>query len=196
MLPTLISHIMVFSYLGLVPTPPAVPQKQVLAEHRISLEDRYPNPFVNKVFKDNISLTVKDMGSDFTLEPGQTFAFHDDILPEYQGKVVKTTNAHFNFSEGFESDGYLAGDGVCHLASLMNWVAKDAHLDSLAPTNHNFANIPEINKKYGVAIYTAPGKSYSNERENLYITNNLDKPVEFKFTSDGDNLDLSILEDN
>ena len=114
-------------------------------------------------------------------------------MPEYEGKITKTTNAHFNFQEGFKTDGYLYGDGVCHLASLIYWVAKDAGLDAYAPNNHNFAIIPEISKEYGVSIYNHPNNKAKGQRQNLYITNNKEKAVTFKFEYDGVNLKVSVL---
>jgi hypothetical protein len=171
-----------------------------LSERTISLENRYPIESVNTVFKDNILLTTAYMRNDkinpqnvdwnevtkpfhyeFTLKPKETFAFHEDVLPDFDGKVSKTTNAHYNAQEGFLSDGYLYGDGVCHLASLMYWAAKDAQLDAKAPTNHDFRDIPQIPKTYGVSIYSMPDEVYANAQQNLYITNNKDKPVTFTF---------------
>jgi hypothetical protein len=182
-----------------------------LASHTFSLENRYANEYVNGVFKDNILLTLKYMNGEvkskadiswseieepfnysFTLLPGQEFTFHDQILPEYKGNVVKTTNAHFNYTDGFKSDGYLTGDGVCHLASLIYWTARDAGLTAAAPTNHNFAKINEVPKEYGVAIYFLPGAFETSARQNLYITNNLDKPVTFNFSYNGESLTVSI----
>lgn len=186
---------------------------QILATHTISLTDRYPNKSVSKVFQDNILLTLHYMRGDninprainwntiessfhyeFTLTPYQMFAFHDGIFPEYNGLVVKTTNAHFNAQEGFKSDGYLYGDGVCHLASLMNWVAQDAHLKVDAPTNHDFAKIPDIDKTYGTAIYYAPEKLGTSEKNNLYITNTYPKPITLTFDYQNNNLRFSISE--
>lgn len=186
----------------------AKPQVKTLAVHEFSLENRYNDVYVNGVFRDNILLAVnylagskitpdnidwKKINSQFkekiTLEPGQTFAFHDDVLPEYAGKVSKTTNAHFNSQEGFKSDGYLVGDGVCHLASIFYWVAKDAGLDTLAPTRHDFAPIPDVPREFGVSIYDNNlSKSSSNELQNLYIKNNKDKAVTFEFDYDGKTL--------
>lgn len=187
----------------------------VISTHEISLEDRYPVKSVSDIFKDNILLNLAYMDGkitspqdikwdeiekpfhfEFKLDPNKTFAFHDDILPEYNSKVVKTTNAHFNFSDGFKTDGYLFGDGVCHLASLIYWVAKDAGLDALAPTNHNFMTIPEISKEYGVSIFSNPYAKGSHTRENLYITNNKNKPIAFKFDYNGDKLKISVIEEN
>lgn len=168
-----------------------------LSSHEISLEQRYPVKSVNEVMKYNILHTLDRMGeTKFTLERGRTFAFHDDILPEYKDTLVKTTNAHFNAAEGFKTDGYLYGDGVCHLASLIYWVAKDAGLEVLAPVNHDFMPIPQISREYGVSIYSNPYSKGANSRQNLYITNNKNNPVEFKFEYKDDNLKLSVVENN
>lgn len=171
------------------------PAPRVLATHEISLEQRYPVQSVNEVFKYNILYTLDLMGDkEFVLQPGETFAFHEDVLPEYQQSLVKTTNSHFNAQEGFKFSGLYYGDGVCHLASLIYWAALDAGLEAKAPVNHDFRAIPEIDKKYGVSIYYYPGRVSSNARQNLYITNNKEKPVEFKFEYKDDKLSLSIVE--
>lgn len=199
--------------LGQLTTP--IVQGQVLASHEISLENRYPVKSVSDVFQDNILLNLAYMDgrvkskqdinwdeirrpfhSELSLNPGEVFAFHDDVLNEYKGKMGRTTNAHFNASEGFKSDGYLFGDGVCHLASLIYWVAKEAGLDSLAPTNHNFMDIPEISREYGVSIYSNPYSKSSNAQQNLYITNSKDKSIVFVFDYSGDKLKLSVAEVN
>jgi hypothetical protein len=124
----------------------------------------------------------------FTLKPGEEFAFHDKTLPDYSKNVVKTTGVHFDSSEGFKYDGDLTGDGVCHLASLIYWTAKDAGLTSYAPSNHNFAVIPDVPKQYGVAIQSPMPMG------NLYVIDSLDKPVTFAFKYDGTNLSVSISE--
>src|SRR3989344_5634904 len=109
--------------------------EKTLSDVTYSLGNRNKDPFVNEVFTDNILLTlaylsgsvervdqiswesIKAPGvSKLTLKPGEIFAFHDTALDKYQGKIVLTTNAHFNSQEGFRSSGYLVGDGVCHLA--------------------------------------------------------------------------------
>lgn len=187
--------------------------QKYLASEKISLEKRYDNKFVNDVFKDNILLNysylaekVKKRGDinweevqkassySFMLLPGKTFAFHEDVLPQYKDSLTKTTNAHFNYEDGFKSDGYLMGDGVCHFASLIYWVAKNAGLDAYAPTNHNFAIIPEIDREYGVAIYKMPGQISANAMQNLYVTNNKENPVIFEFEYQNGELKLSISE--
>ena len=187
------------------------PAEQVLSSRAISLEKRYSNKFVNDVMKDNILLNVayladktakdkevnwqeieKPFHYSFTLKPNETFAFHDDVLPEYQGKIAKTTSAHFNSQEGFKSDGYLVGDGICHLASIIYWAAKDAGLETKVPTNHDFMPISQIPREFGVAIYAYPGENYSDQLQNLYITNNKNVSLEFKFDYDGETLTVSV----
>jgi len=181
----------------------------------MSLETRYAVPQVNEVFKDNILLTLayldgqvksaKDINweklrkkgdVEIVLKKGEVFAFHEDALPDYSGKVAVTTGAHFNSGEGFKSDGWLVGDGVCHFASLLYWVAKDAGLETKAPTNHNFANIPEVPKEYGVSIYYMPGQKNTSENQNLYIKNTKDKDIRFAFEYDGVNLKINASEIN
>lgn len=193
----------------------ALPTDHVVSSHEISLNNRYPVESVSDVFKDNILLNLAYMDGkvkskqdinwdeikrqssfEFRLEPNQVFAYHDDILDEYKDKVVKTTNAHFNAEEGFKTDGYLFGDGVCHLASLIYWVAKDAGLEALAPVNHDFMEIPEIGREYGVSIYSNPFSKGSNARQNLYVTNNKNKPITFRFDYVDDKLKVSVAEVN
>ena len=172
------------------------PAVVTLASHQFSLEDRYRNSFVNDIFKDNILLAIRyatNNTNKITLKPGETFAFHDDVLPQYQDKVDKTGNSHFSSDEGYKSDGYLVGDGVCHLASLLYWVAKDAGLNALAPTRHDFAPVPDVPQQYGVSIYDAAGKSMSNELQNLYISNNKSKTIAFLFNYDGKNLTIKAV---
>lgn len=187
-------------------------QEKTLASHSFSLEKRYGNEYVNNVFRDNILLTIKYIEGTkptpsvdwknvtrpfvykLTLKPGETFAFHDDVLPDYSGKVTATTNSHFNSYEGFKSDGYLVGDGVCHLASLLYWVAKDAGLNTYAPVRHDFAPVPEVPQEYGVSIYSSPDKNANSEQQNLYITNDKSKDIAFEFTYDGKDLSITAVE--
>lgn len=194
----------------LVATPSAKPETPVLGSREFSLEKRYEDKWVSDVFKDNILLNIaymrgivkgpnidwdevkKPFRYEFKLEKDKVFAFHEDVLPQFKGKIAKTTNAHFNSYEGFKSDGWLVGDGVCHLASIINWAARDAGLEVLSPTNHDFAAINEVPREYGVAIYNVPGQSYSNQLQNLYIRNNKDKEIAIVFDYDGENLKVSV----
>lgn len=192
--------------IGQLVTP--IPPENVLASHEMSLQKRYypvqkENILLNMAYLDGRVKSRSDINWDevqkpfkyeFKLDPQKTFAFHDDVLPEYEEQVVKTSNSHFMADEGYKSWGYLAGDGVCHLASLIYWAALDAGLEVKAPTNHNFMAIPEIDKKYGVSIYANPDTKRANDKQNLYITNNKEKPITFKFEYDGDKIKVSILE--
>ena len=185
---------------------------QIIASKSFSLDDRNPNKIVNNVFKDNILLTLNYLDErvknkseiewsdieqprryEFDLKPQETFAFHDQILENFNKSVVKTTNSHFNYQDGFKSSGYLFGDGVCHLASILNWAAKDAGLFIYTPTDHNFAKINEVPKEYGVSIFYMPDGFEKSARQNLYITNNLDAPVSFLFDYNGEILSIDII---
>lgn len=187
--------------------------EKMLAVHSISLTNRQPNKWVNDVFKDNILLNIaylrgtanatkavdwdsvkKPFTYELTLKPGEIFAFHDNVLPEFQTKNIKTTNAHYSTKEGFRSDGNLIGDGVCHLASLINWSAQDANLVSVAPSNHDFAAIPQIPKQYGVAILYLTGQYNVNQKQNLYVKNDKNKPVAFVFSYQNDQLEVAVKE--
>ena len=189
------------------------PKPQTLAVHQFSLGDRYPVASVNNVFKDNILLATayatgekldpssiewnsleKPFTYTLSLRPGQTFAFHSDVLPSYDSSSIKTPDVDFSSQEGFKSDGYLVGDGVCHLASLLYWVAKDAGLNAVAPTRHDFAPVPGVPSQYGTAIYDSGVKSESNELQNLYITNNKDKTITFLFENTGKDLVIKAID--
>lgn len=184
----------------------ASPAPHVLASVDYSLNDRYHNKFVNDVFADNILLTLSYMSGQtkdgqkvdwtkvrqptqfqFDLAPGKTFAFHDQILPQYKDSVTQTTNSHFDSTQGFESDNYLVGDGVCHFASFINVVSKEAGLLVNAPTRHDFAAIPDVSRDNGTAIYYVPGDFASSSRQNIYVTNNTGKPIAFVFNHTSDN---------
>jgi len=192
-------------------SPQPVVHNKVLAQASYSLSNRYSDNYVNDVFTDNILLTlaymsgkvkkgeniswetVKTSGTNtIILKPGETFAFHDSALKKYKNTIVATTNAHFNSSEGFKSDGWLVGDGVCHLASFMYALTKKAGLQSEAPTNHDFANIPDIPKELGVSIYYMPDNPNSSTLQNLYITNSFDKTIAFVFVHNNNNLNIRV----
>jgi hypothetical protein len=184
---------------------PVVQDNKILTQANYSLSNRYSNTYVNDVFADNILLTLAYMSGKvkrgdaiswdavkadweerFTLKPGETFAFHDAVLEKYKNKIAMTTNAHFNAGEGFKSDGWLIGDGVCHLASFMYVAAKNAGLEIEAPTSHDFAVIPNIEKKDGISIFS------ENTLQNLYITNNQSEDVTFVFVHKNDALTIRV----
>jgi len=193
--------------------PSETEEVKVLADVHYSLTNRHKSPFVNRVFSDNILLTLAYMtkeveradqiswdkvrdSKEYRLElgPKQTFAFHDKVLSQYEDSVVATTSAHFNASQGFVSSGSLYGDGVCHLASFMNVAALEAGLEVEAPTNHDFAAVPEVPREYGVSIYYSPTDDRRSNRQNLYITNTRDTTVAFIFTHDNGSLSIRVEE--
>lgn len=212
LLKTFLSFLIISIYLSeVLAMRPVIVKNSTLAQKTMSLKNRYGNSYVNDIFKNNILLSLaymdgrirqksdinwqeleKSSSFKLMLKQGEIFAFHEYVLPEYKNKRVVTTNAHFGAYEGFLSDGYLIGDGVCHLASLIKWAAKDAGLSVLAPTNHDFAYIPEIPKEYGVSIYTIPSQPSSSALQNLYIENTFDKPVTFTFNYTKGILNLTI----
>lgn len=196
---------------GRVVSPVAGTATHVLAQRQMSLDTRYANKSVNDVFKDNILLTLSYMSGkvkspadidwtkvransryELVLQPGEVFAFHNDVLPQYKGKQLKTIVADFGPADGYKSDGYLYGDGVCHFASLIHWAAQDAGLKVLSPVNHDFAHIPEVPRQYGTSIYTTPDNSYTSEMQNLYVENNFDKPVTIVFEYTDPELKVSV----
>lgn len=191
---------------------PILTSQVVMAKRGFSLDYRYPVPSVSEVFKDNILLNLAYLNQSIksssdidwdkvkseetfsiSLNPGEIFAFHDQVLPEYEGKINLTTNAHFNKEDGFISDGYLYGDGVCHLASFISWVARDAGLEVNAPTRHDFAAIPEVPKSQGVSIYYDPNSYSRSAYQNLYITNNQTYPIDIIFDYHDGELTISVV---
>jgi len=183
---------------------------QVLAQQSLKLTNRDDSQFVNQVFVDNILLALAYLKGrqagrqvdwnqirqpttiSFILNPGEVFAFHNNVLPEFKDQVVKTMNSSFVADEGYRSSGFMVGDGVCHLASLINWTATEAGLKVMAKVDHNFRLIPDIPKQYGTSIrYSQTGNNSQNQ--NLYLTNNFDYRIEFKFKAEKDSLTLQII---
>lgn len=192
---------------------PSVPQAQVeLGSASMSLNNRYGYDAPENAYKDNILLNLAYLSGEvkskqdidwdkirkpfilqFSLEPGQSFAYHDLIDPPYKDSVAVTAHTNFGAGDGYKYADGLYGMGVCHLASLMHWAALNAGLESVAPSNHDFAVIREIPREYGVSIYSSPGSFAASAKQNLYIKNNLDSRVDFRFDFDGDNLKVTVL---
>lgn len=194
--------------LASVPAPTA----KVLSSESISLENRaQPGSFMAETMRDNILLTTyymrgnkvtatpdwtevrKPFEYSFELKPEETYSFQKDSLPEYQNSIVKTISVNFASQDGFKHDGYLMGDGVCHLASLFYKAALKAGVEAKAPTNHNFMPIPEIEREYGVAIYSMPGNAEANAQQNLYVKNNTLEPIIFQINYDGKGLNVEVV---
>lgn len=191
-----------------------IQNQKIIGERQFSLENRYAVKSVNEIMKKNILLNLAYLNGTVTqksnldwdrvtssfhfeksLEVGETFAFHEIVRDEFEDKVAFTTEAHFNASDGFLSDGYLYGDGVCHLASLINWTALDAGLETVVPKDHrSVAHIPDVPDEYGVSIYLNPVTG-AGANNNLYITNTKDKSVTFHFDYNGNDLKVYVTED-
>ena len=184
----------------------------VLGSRSMSLNNRYGYDLPENVYKDNILLNLayisgtvqskNDINWDnlkqpfsmqFSLEPGQRFAYHKLIDPKYNENIAIAPNTNFGAGDGYKYEGGLYGMGVCHLASLIHWAALDAGLESIAPSNHDFYPIPEVPKEYGVAIYNSPNAPAASMKQNLYIKNNLESKVTFTFEFDGVNLKVSVV---
>lgn len=180
--------------------------EEVLAEQSLDLTIREVTPKANQGFADNILLALHYLKGDvqlpvdweavrqpfevsFVLQPGEIFAFHGNVLTEYQNPKV-TMNSRFFIDEGYQSVWGLGGNGVCHLASLMNWVASETGLEVVAKANHNFALIPGVAKKYGTSIRS------QSANQNLYLINNFDFPVIFKFEIEKEEVNLKIIKLN
>ena len=176
--------------------------QKVLAEESLDLTVREPSPEANQGYADNIILALhylkgevtlpvdwqevrKPFEMSFVLQPGEIFAFHENVLPEFAQPAL-TMNSEFLTTEGYKSVWGLGGNGVCHLASLMNWVASEAGLEVVAKANHNFALIPGISQKYGTSIRS------QSPSQNLYIINSLDQPVSFTFKISKNDVSLKI----
>lgn len=174
-----------------------------------------PGSFMAETMRDNILLTIgyirgivtdgqnvnweevkKPFTYSFELKPTEAYAFQKDALPSYEADIVKTIDVNFAGQNGFKHDGYLMGDGVCHLASLFYWAALDAGLDTHAPTNHDFMAIPEVPREYGVSIYSTPGQKNANAQQNLYVRNNTESTIKFEITYDGRNLEAKVFKIN
>lgn len=195
-------------------------QKKGLAQRELDLTNRLPDKGGSQIFADNILLAIhyrkgdaqevrlnKDKPIDngnidweklrqpfttsFTLKPGQMFAYHANALPEYKDSVVYTMNSRFFMEEGYKSLGGLGGNGVCHLASLINWAAAEAGLEVVSKVNHDFYPVPGVPRENGTSILYAESGGNS-QNQNLYIRNKLEVPVTFEFKADNQKVILTI----
>lgn len=172
-----------------------VPQNQpkIMARQKLDLTILGYGRAATDILADNIRLNLHYFKGDakevknlrepftfsFTLEPGEVFAYHDQVLAEFKDATIKTQPSHFSNAEGYKTL-TLPGSGVCYLASLINWAASDAGLKVVALANHDFETIPGVPRKYGTAIYF-DGATETSRRQNLYVVNTFEKPVTFNF---------------
>jgi hypothetical protein len=185
-------------------------KRELLVEKSFNLKNRYPSLFVNQVFVDNMLLSLRYLKGEkvkrevdwnrvrqpfsfsFVLRPDEVFAFHNNLLSEFKNESVLTMKSHFIASEGYRSSGFLYGDGVCQLASLINWSASEAGLKVLAKVSHDFNPIPDIPREYGASIKYTEKDSSNSQNQNLYIKNNFSYPVEFSFTVSKSSINLKL----
>jgi len=177
--------------------------QSVLAEKELDLTTRAKSEYVNRIFVDNILLSLRYLAGEekkakpdwegvyqpfavsFILEPGETFAFHQTTYSEFDEPQI-TMNSKYSVREGYKVLAGLAGNGVCHLASLMNWAAQEAGLEVVAKVRHDFAPIPEVPRENGTSIRCL------DKNQNLYIKNTFDKTVVFTFQTDSKEMNLKI----
>jgi hypothetical protein len=179
--------------------------KQVLASQEYSLQNRYHIESVNEIFADNILLALLYLDGDvkkgdsidwetvrkpdsavFTLKPGESFAFHDNLTADRADSVVQTTNARFIANEGFRNSGFIVGDGVCHLASFIKVVSAQAGLEVYAPVRHDFAVIPDVSRDDATSINSG------DTRQNMYITNITSEDIQFIFEHSAESITMTI----
>lgn len=183
-----------------VPTPGIL-----LSEKTLDLTQRNPSAYINEIFSDNILLSLhylkgdigdpqidwtkvrESFGVSFVLEPGATFAFHGSaVLPEFENPTL-TMNTFYMGNEGYKAFAGLYGNGVCHLATLINQAAAEAGLEVVAKVNHDFAPVPLMPREYGTSIRTF------DKNQNLYLRNDFDYPVTFEFQADKEIIALKII---
>lgn len=204
------------------PSASFVEQKTVLAQQELGLTNRLPNSYGSEIFADNIALALhylkndvetlkkdssaKILGPDdidwekarsrfevsFTLKPGEVFAFHNNTLPEFKDSIAYSTNSRFFIEDGYKSLSGLGGNGVCHLASAINWVASNAGLDVTAKVNHDFFLVPFVPRENGTSIFYAK-QGGNSQNQNLYVKNNFDVPVTFEFKVEKEKIALTVV---
>lgn len=202
------------SSLGVATPSSNIAKEEVLAKQELNLTNRIPNyPYGNQIFADNILLSLHYLKGDvwddkekdidwekirqpfevsFTLNPGEAFAFHNNLLPRYKDSVVLTGNSRFFVEDGYKSLNGLGGNGVCHLASLINWAAKEAGLESISFVNHDFSPVPGVPREYGASIFYTQDSGANSQMQNLYVKNNFEEPVEFEFKVDEKKVILTV----
>lgn len=173
-----------------------VEESHILASESLDLNRRAPVESVNEGFKENILIALDHLkrinNGTLILQPGEVFAFHENIAPQFQGEKVITQESGFGVKDGYKVVAGLPGNGVCHLASLMNKVAREAGLAVTAAVDHDFAAIPGIEREYGTSIYFMPGGGRNSANQNLYLKNTLNFPVKLDFSLEGEELQFAI----
>jgi hypothetical protein len=193
--------------------------QEVLSQVSFDLTKRWENESVSQGFSDNILLGLhylgrvqnvfknkeihsytdidwdavnQDFSVGFTLNPGETFAFHKNVLPAYKDEVSRTMGSEFVTNQGYKVVAGLGGNGICHLASLMTWAARGAGLEVEAKVDHSFAPIEGVPREHWTSVRYLPTGGNS-QNQNLYITNTREEPVGFEFVKSGNELQLRVI---
>lgn len=204
--------------------PETLAVQEVRAHETLDLKARHGNKNINAGYGDNIRLYLHYLKGDvanltlpgaltdagptvidwakvrepltlsFTLVPGEVFAFHPGLLPEFKDKRVYAVPTSLDQADGYRYIDGLWGNGVCHLASFFNWVGSEAGLKVTAKVNHNFAPIYGVPKIYGTAVYYATGQETSNAKQNLYLENTKPNPVTITISIDDKKVEMLVTE--
>lgn len=167
-------------------------REMILAEQSLDLKTRHRETQINEAFAFNILHALEFFPSPLILRPNEVFVFHEMVLPEFEGDSLVSSQTRYLAKEGYQTVLGLPGNGVCHLASLMNWVASEAGLEVKAEVNHRFAPIPGVPEEHGTSIRYTPDGRLNSQKQNLYLKNNFDYPVEFIFETKGEALIFKI----
>lgn len=189
-------------------------ESEIITQHTLPLSESQGEDvdYISRAASDNILLalhyladTVPKQGEavdweqirqpqliSLKLNPGEVFAFHPETLSKFQNKPVKAVQTNFYGSDGYVVDNNLIGNGVCYLASLMNWTASEAGLAVTAKINHDFFPVPNVPSEYGTSIFYIPGAD-SSQNQNLYIENTLGVPVFLVFSADAERVVFGVV---
>jgi len=97
---------LLFSQGGMTPVAGQTGQlvfEPVLASETLDLSYRFSEPSVSEGFKQNILIAVGYLikNGNIVLQPGEVFAFHKNILPEFRNEKVITQESGFSVKDGY-----------------------------------------------------------------------------------------------
>lgn len=168
----------------------SLPERQLLTTRMMSLGNRHLSSEINAIWAKNILLAVSrisplDAGR---LKEDPTFLGSIQMVPDAEFSFVKEAGPTLTEKDGFLSDGILPGNGVCHLASLINWALEDASISGIEINNvvPHSAPIPGIPNNRAVSILSADPK------QDLVIKNKGKVTLELVFRYVGANIDSPL----
>ncbi|MEK7611431.1 MAG: VanW family protein [Patescibacteria group bacterium] len=186
--------------------------QEVRSHETLDLTQRHGNRAINAGYGDNIRLYLHYLKGDapqlennwtkirepfsfnLTLAPGQVLAFHPAVLPELRNKTVFFADTNLSASDGYRAVDGLWGKGVCDIASFLNMAATKAGLKVTAKTNHDFAPISGVDRRYGTSIYYDPSENLSSQKQNLYLENTRLNPLTIMFSVGETNVEIVVVE--